>query len=661
MAYNELPKVDDKAILSQKSVNAVENIFTLENKFISRKETPDYGVDIDIELIDENSNATSKKFPIQIKSSNELKTIIYNEIEYVSLQFKTSRLGYLCKRPPAYGIIIAYDELSDTCYAEYVESIVGLLDIHPNRKNWKENETVNILIPKIPLTNSNVHLIYEKMIARHSNLDRMISSYGIKYNIPNLNSLTPNILPNLNNSEEVAKFLITYWPTLFNDGKLNLLVTLINRIEKKDFADPNLFLMSALVFSQTGDVIEAEYYLRRLKAVEDELSFNDKTMIEFSKIRCEFLKGDISLSDYAKKLKTIDMSRMGMVNELIIDINLIHFQLSNQIIESSLNENLLVDINNIFEKILKVESTEMHISILNLFNAENLCLYALNAMRFGIKRIKLKEAINIRVSLTEKMQLVVNLTDLFKRATDISRNVYMTALESNSPLKTHSGYYLAKFFKDLQFQMMTSKTMSPHDEIIERYETYYKLGHNVFIEFMDLNLFYNAHKTLVVLLELKAIFRNVYNKEVGLKSESDILLTLRGLEVKYDIKPYYELIDEAYKETNTLRQIDEKKFWAEISDEAIDAMVSELLIVKQLSPDRAVNIRGELNTFRTFHKECKNEKIELLGSYDHFDNPETCFKYPTSYILRHSELKLQTQASPDITILLEEFHTILNK
>lgn len=80
-----------------------------KKRFISREEHPVYCVDFDIELIISDEGASSKKFAIQIKSTASVKTAKYGTNIFSTSQFKTSRLGYLARREPAYGIIILYD------------------------------------------------------------------------------------------------------------------------------------------------------------------------------------------------------------------------------------------------------------------------------------------------------------------------------------------------------------------------------------------------------------------------------------------------------------------------------------------------------------------------------------------------------------------------
>jgi Domain of unknown function (DUF4365) len=164
MAYGDTPKVDDNSIRSEESVFAVKKILSRRNGFISREESPDYGVDLDVELVNREKGATSQKFAVQIKSAKKIAYVQKEGTEYVVLPFKTSRLSYLCNRTPAYGIIALHEENSEAAYFDYVDAIVPRLDEH--NADWREQETVTIYIAKQLLTDETALALHERMTTR---------------------------------------------------------------------------------------------------------------------------------------------------------------------------------------------------------------------------------------------------------------------------------------------------------------------------------------------------------------------------------------------------------------------------------------------------------------------------------------------------------------
>jgi hypothetical protein len=123
MAFNDEPTVDANSERSEESENMLRLLFNKKAGFIYREEKPDYGVDVNIELVD-SRGATSKVFPIQIKSTSALTIVTHSQATYASIEFKTSRLGYLCRRTPIFGLITIYDEATKRTYFDYVDDIV---------------------------------------------------------------------------------------------------------------------------------------------------------------------------------------------------------------------------------------------------------------------------------------------------------------------------------------------------------------------------------------------------------------------------------------------------------------------------------------------------------------------------------------------------------
>ncbi len=148
MSFYTRPKIDFNAERSEKSVLLVRQFFLMENGFVSREidGTKDYGVDIYTELVD-SDGPMGVSFPIQIKSAKKGQIIEKKNGDYISLQFKTSRLGYLCNHIPYYGLIVYYDEYTESLYFDYVWKIYERLMLIKGDDSWKNQETAIIHIP----------------------------------------------------------------------------------------------------------------------------------------------------------------------------------------------------------------------------------------------------------------------------------------------------------------------------------------------------------------------------------------------------------------------------------------------------------------------------------------------------------------------------------
>src|SRR5690606_38606126 len=101
--------------------------------------------DFDVELILQHENASSWKFPIQLKSVQTITLV--NKDEFISYSFETSRLGYLMRRIPSMGIVVLYSIEQNECFYEYADKVYSRLMEERDSDEWKKNDKVNIHIP----------------------------------------------------------------------------------------------------------------------------------------------------------------------------------------------------------------------------------------------------------------------------------------------------------------------------------------------------------------------------------------------------------------------------------------------------------------------------------------------------------------------------------
>jgi hypothetical protein len=60
MAFTDSPEVDESSKRSEESVALVKSILSRRNRFINREENPNYGVDLDVELVARNKSPLSR-------------------------------------------------------------------------------------------------------------------------------------------------------------------------------------------------------------------------------------------------------------------------------------------------------------------------------------------------------------------------------------------------------------------------------------------------------------------------------------------------------------------------------------------------------------------------------------------------------------------------
>lgn len=296
MAFSDEPAVDDNAKKSEESVNAVKSLFTFRNGFISRVELPDYGVDFNVELISKESGASSRMFPVQIKSTGKIALVNRSGEKLIALSFKTSRLGYLCRRAPVCGIIVLYDDSTKICYFDYVDAIVARLTEEHGEIEWRQKESVTVHLPEQLLDETALQALHYRFSQAHARNQLMLLHHGPSFGLVayplNINSTPPL---NFNDATQVSKLLEEFGGLLYNKQDYGMLLDLIGRLPTLAVSTSKTILfLSALTYAQVGNVIEAEYYLTKCFRRMEDFDASSIELLEFARIRVAFIRVTIA-------------------------------------------------------------------------------------------------------------------------------------------------------------------------------------------------------------------------------------------------------------------------------------------------------------------------------------------------------------------------------
>ena len=281
MAFVDAPIVDENSQRSEESVLRIRSILSRKNSFLCREETPDYGVDIDVELIDE-SVVTGKKFPIQVKSSRNLKTVDNQGVQCISYPYPTSNLGYLSRRLPCYGLIAIYDEDAEVTYFDYVDEIIFRLGMIKKNDTWRLQNSVSIYIPvKNILSDESAQNIWRTFTERFSKHGKMFREHAVDYDIPVL-SMKENLTYDISHGK-VAADLEKYGFALFNTRELHLLLDMLEELSVSDISTKTHFTtLAAIAYAEIGKLIDAEYYLGILYRSETSLTETETFLRDYS-------------------------------------------------------------------------------------------------------------------------------------------------------------------------------------------------------------------------------------------------------------------------------------------------------------------------------------------------------------------------------------------
>lgn len=655
MAFEDNPIVDKNSETSEESVLVVKHAFSRKNGFISREEIPDYGCDLDVELIN-NSIASSKKFAIQIKSSTNF-TYLKND-PVVSLDFKTSRLGYLCRRI-GYGLVVIYDEVKKITLFEYVENIVLKLRETRNNDEWKRQESVKIHIPIQNILNElSVKAIHEKFWKRHQNLESLITNHGASFGIPVLEFQqfkdSYNEDPN-----ELFDSLKKYGLLLVNSLEFKTLIQLINKIPFSEILSSNeLLLLSAIAYTEMGKLIDAQFFINKCLSNRSKYSKDELLIIEFSKAKADFSLGNLDNTELNQKIENLlQNQRPGTQNYLTLKVNLLYSKVTQLYTKSQKSESEIKDqLDQLFDEINSSDINPRMKFFLLTFQADNFHGYSMKKFIQEIGDVKVKEKMGILVSPKERL----NVAKQGVERNNISFKYFLEAYnyakaENDSLLMAHTLKSLCSHFFTIHFNLIVFNDwqMSLTDEALKHFQMNFNNALYSFKLFTHLEHIKEAHTSLTFAFEIKRLFELSTGKSLDGISINEIQIILNNMEANTGIKQFKSVGEDAFNSK------DEKTQLKDIPEEEEEMFAREILKNYDIPDTRLSNIISDIKTHKIFHNKCKNENIQLLQNLTHLNSKITCYAQPPKFILVNKQNGKKTNPNSDINILLKEMNDIL--
>lgn len=656
MAWNDNPIVDSNSKRSEKSDLAVRNILIQENSFMTRSELPDYGVDLVIELMDEDSQMTGFQFAIQIKSSNKLPTI--NEGLIISFPFVTSRLGYLCRRLPGLGIVVFYSEQNNCLYYEYVENLVETILNNNANDNWKEQNEVNIHIPIENVLNQNSSkLIYEKMSQRRNNHIAMWQSKGGFYNLPIIQNNqygTTNDDTFLEDFEKYGGFI------LINSQAYDKIHLVLNQYSKgKILQTPNLLFYAAVAYCEMEDIVEAQYYLKKCQQNIEIFDNFQKELLEMLYPKIEFLAGTIGIEELIEKLEKIYPNLSDSNNKMNVKFNLLKLEL---IASTENRENL--------DKFLtEIQSYFKDIDVLEISNEGKykyrlqICEAIANRVNYSFSiiygKIRIKEQLNVHIPNEIYRQLFL-LTRLSKIHDDIIDEILDYAISNDDDLLKAEAYLRkGSFFMQSQFNFIAYRIEQDKNGLAITYKTRYDELIETFNIFIKNPFYREAQLAVGTAIEIRELFTAIYPECYDKELIEALVNKLQDVEKAKDLPPFNLLVAKALKEINDKLDNSKQSDVKFLNDDEIFKCAKKVCDNYELDKERLPNIVQDIKNYRKFAMMNKNPNIELLQDIRHLDHPSTCYCEVPKYILKSKETGLQTNPSSDIDVLLGEFENLL--
>jgi hypothetical protein len=630
MAFWDKPIIDRNSERSEDSVIKSQLFFSLKNGFNSHivDGSKDYGVDIYCELINENG-ATGYIFPIQIKSTGKAQFIFKNSTKYFSLQFLTSRLGYLCRHTPSYGIIVFYNEADDTLYYDYLWEIYNRIRLEKKDDSWKAKSNVNIHIPeqnKVKIDWKNIHKTF---INRFVNTNTLIEEHGRDFDIPSFASKKP--IESLKENDRIFKainFLETIGPQLFNKREYPKIIELLELLQKKDFYRPKISYIAAITYAEIGELLDADYFLKISYSKKEEYNEEEFLALEMQRFKVDFSYGINDKNELIGKLKQIRKRSSNSDNLLNIDININMIEIKQKIGNLSFDKNIIIEIEDIFERIEKITQNEEQKYFQRIFQSENLIsaltrIYNdyLNDSRL-LKNEKNLETLKIRnrelKEIKHSFEKVVNI---------INASLEYAISTNNILMKAHALHKLAIAFFSMNFNhFINQKTTENNSDAIVIFESSLNNTLSAYNLFLEIKVYQHAFYAITLAYEMYRL------SEEWIGRSLDNVCSIE--ELKKQINSFHNFVF-----FNQFRSVIDrissdsigKNKTENLNDDELSILAERILKIRILPNNRKANLVNELKSFRYFKNECKNEDLELLSNQVY--NGDLAYSVPTKYAI----------------------------
>ena len=648
MALHDQPIVDESSERSEESVLKTKSFFKRKNNFLSREEFPDYGVDLDIELL-ENGKVNGFKFAIQIKSV--IKANFIKDNQFFSLAFLTSRLGYLMRRLPGYGIVVIYDDSSEILYFDYVEEIIFRIRSQRKSNEWESQGTVKINIPvSNVITLDSVKGIYNRMYNRH------ISSRDILY----LNAHTYNIPQPLHNDNESGPItdltvnnLKLDGERLFNEQKFLELDLLLEKISYSELnSNHDLQLIAAMTFSEIGKIIDADYFIRKCENSISKFSKHNVDNIQLLRLRIDYILGRLSIEQYYEEIEKLIKSLTNEkyivnleINQLYIDSIVI---IGNRGFSKKYEDRLL----EVHNKILKIDIDDSKRYQLLLLHLDTIFNYTLSksSTKFNSYRIgRSLEGDNRKMKLIEfpNKGLPKLINTIPQKALQVANQNNYKLLEAKSKMR------IAKYFcfKEFRFFIINNKINLAKKESF--FQNFLFLEECITI-FRDLTQLQDLHSALSQQFEFAEIFTIIFQENLPGINLEVILEEIKQLESDLGVKQFQPSSKEHYE--NVTKVISFEDRFLQASDEALRGMAEIRLKSQSLPKERLQNIIDHYQKLKIIYSQRSSEQIEpkFTVSFE-IGNPDD-YAEPVEFILVNSKTGYTTESSVDVKKLLNDMN-----
>ncbi|MCK8825392.1 DUF4365 domain-containing protein [Fuchsiella alkaliacetigena] len=656
-------ETDEDSIVAEEAIKALDSLFTKENGFILREESVASKGVFEVGLLIDNL-PTDKSFFIQLESSAEISTIEKKGSKYIFYPFKIARLRCFARQGPEYGLIIIYDQNSESFYFDYVENIINRITRQRDSKEWQDLQRVNINLPvENTLTSEKMSDIYNVYLNRFKNQDTLLMEPGRKHGISLLKFVNQELaeqaeMLELNSFDKLIEAFKRYGFGLFNERDYQLLDRLLSRLSFAKINNSQEFsLLAALVYIKTGEYIKAKYYLKRSKEFRENYELAEAVeLLNFLSSKIEFILGDLDRQSYLNKLAKLIVRLNYLTNKFSIKLEMIYLQMFSTIKSRGDILAIVKEIETLLAEIKAANIEERVKHFLLLTTSIN--LYKLGVFLFERNIVNgNSEGKPDFMSLKEQISFakeIITLLDIPLKYSKIAYNY--SVREDDELLYAYSLYQLALFFFKLEFNnaMLIDREAESTQKLENKYQRYFEAATQVYNIFLANSLLKEGHEAITLAYELKKLYKYKMAEGAEEFNFDNFEQKIRMLEREVGIRAFSSSIEQFYQETIPKLRISGEPAFVDLEETEIDNFADYFLESFGLSKVNKKNLLKDIENCQLFTQEIDNPQIELLQKMEAKGSEAKLYDKPLSYILRCQECGYKTSEASQVESLIEE-------
>jgi hypothetical protein len=661
MAYDDSPLIDDNAKRSEESVLRVLSVLSLRNGFSCRPENPDYGVDLNVELLENGQQASSQLFAVQIKSAVKLKTVTKDQQQYFAFPFETSRLRYLYRRQPVGGgLLVLYDEHTQQCYYDYAGALLQRLEVADPEGNWRTQHKATVYLSTAQvLTDAAAASIHATISAAFQRMEMLLQDRGAEVDLPLFRQPpagNTDIL-DLSNVQQLAQQLERYGGALFSQREMPQLLDLLGRLPTPIIgASATLSFLAAITHAQVGDYVEGNYFMAKCRPHRRELDAESNLILDLTQVRLDFLQGDVELPTYAARLTELAAKSTSELNRLTLQLNALFFEMAGSPTTAlqAKEEEFVGRIQTLFTAIETSALTREEQLLLSVYHSESLQLLGSRLLDSAATAGRLRRLSGGPIYSPEELVVLQVGTGRQQAATGYVSLAYNYAVaHQHKHLRATAAYYLSRYVLNSVFEAMLLRVNDPPALTPNRKQwfiTHWDLAGEAYNLFQELSLWKDAHQALSTLVELQQVYQLTYHEPLGTMTLAESTEQLRHLEERFNLPAFHSLVAQAHAELlATLRPATPL---AERVNQhgGIAAYTQSIMRDSELPEERLLNLQAEIEAFLLFEATCHNKHLRLRTLLAPV--AEAAYAQPSSYFLHDNSTGYATPPNLNIKELL---------